>query len=230
MIPDPELNIWEHSAQVRDLYARRAQGSDEMDAAVQAVEILAPLVLPGQTLLDAGCGSGYYYQSFKRRCIDIEYYGLDYSPSLIDIGRRYLPQAGLPPERLMVGAIEDLTGQYDWVICFNTLSWCPDFRRPLDRLASAARHYLLLRTNLGDRTLYRWEIDGYLDSGYNHLKAYWNQYSEIEVTAFLNDLGFDVTPIIDRRTNGAMEPVVGKPYYWKILLAKRREPLWNVDL
>lgn len=222
MIPDPELNIWEHSATVRALYSKRARGEEEMDAAAQAAQILAPYLSPGQTLLDAGCGSGYYYWSFKRRGLKVDYYGLDYSPTLIDIGRRYLPSAGLDPGRLQVGAIEDLNGTYDAVICFNTLSFCPDFRLPLDRLCRAANRYILLRTNLGEKTVYRWEIDGYLDQGYNNLKAYWNMYAEAEVTAFMEDMGFIVSPIVDRRTGGAMELVVGKPYYWKLLFGQRR--------
>ncbi|MFH1140025.1 MAG: class I SAM-dependent methyltransferase [Pseudomonadota bacterium] len=223
MIPNPEFNIWEHSSNVRELYARRARGEEEMDAARQAAEILAPHITPGRTLLDAGCGAAYYYWSFRRRGLDVEYYGLDYSPTLIRIGREFMPQAGLPPERLTCEAIEDLDRVFDLVICFNTLSWSPDFRRPLDRLCAATRRVLLLRDNLGDRTIYRWETDGFLDEGYNHLKAYWNQYSEREVTAFLEERGFEVTPIVDARAKGRLELVVGKPYYWKLLMAERRE-------
>ena len=221
MIPNPEFNIWEHSAIVRELYARRAQGRVEMDAAAQTVEILAPHLEPGMTVLDAGCGSGYYYWSFKRRNLDIEYYGLDYSPSLIDIGRRELASAGLPPERLQAGTIENIHETYDAVICCNTLSWCPDFRQPLERLLSAARKFIVIRTNLGAETVYRYEPDGYLDDGYNHLKAYWNQYSEADMSAFMREMGFEVTPIVDRRTGGKLELVVGKPYFWKFLLGRR---------
>jgi SAM-dependent methyltransferase len=223
MIPNPEYNIWEHSATVRALYAARARGEQEMDASRQAVDILTPFIRPGMTVLDAGCGSGYLYWSFARRGLAVEYHGLDYSPTLIGIGRDILPQAaGLPMERLRIGAIENLSDPHDVVVCLNTLSWCPDFRLTLDRLASAARQYLVIRDNLGPETVVRWEEDGYLDDGYNHLKAYWNQYSERDMTAFLDDMGFDVDPIVDQRTGGAVEMVVGKPYFWKFLLARRR--------
>ncbi|MBU2548866.1 MAG: class I SAM-dependent methyltransferase [Proteobacteria bacterium] len=222
MITNPELNIWEHSATVRELYAARARGEQEMDAAAQAADILAPLLRPGMSLLDAGCGSGYYYWSFLRRGLEIEYYGIDYSPTLIRIGRRFMPLSGLNPERLRAAAIEDIRSRFGAVLCFNTLSWCPDFRLPLERLCRAAEKYILIRTNLHDRTVYRWEIDGYLDEGYNHLKAYWNIYALNEVTRFMEDEGFEVETIVDRRTGGDMELVVGKPYYWKILLGRRR--------
>lgn len=222
MIPDPELNIWEHSATVRGLYTRRARGEEEMDAAAQAVDILEPYLSAGMTLMDAGCGSGYYYWSFKRRGIEIEYYGVDYSPTLIEIGRKHVPASGLDPDRLQTMAIEDIGERYDVVLCFNTLSWCPDFRRPLDRLCQAAKKYILIRTNLGPETIYRWDFDGFLDEGYNHLKAYWNQYSESEMTSFMEEMGFAVQPIVDRRTCGKTEMVVGKPYHWKLLFGQRR--------
>ncbi|MBU1741840.1 MAG: methyltransferase, partial [Proteobacteria bacterium] len=166
-------NIWEHSAVVRDLYARRAGAeAPEMDAHAQAIEILAPNLLPNMSVLDAGCGSGYLFHSFRTRNLEVEYHGLDCSASLIDLGRRFLSGFGLPPERLEVGLIENLRERYDVVVCLNTLSWLPDWRLPLDRLCASTRKVLLIRTNLGPTQKTRWEIDGYLEVGFNHLSAY----------------------------------------------------------
>ena len=53
--------IWEHSTTVRELYRRRCRKEEpEMTAHAQAAEILAGIAGPGETLLDAGCGSGYF--------------------------------------------------------------------------------------------------------------------------------------------------------------------------
>ncbi len=227
MILDPKFNIWEHSAQVRELYTARARGAaEEMTCAAQAAEILAPFFRrhPGATLLDAGCGSGYYYHSFASRGLAVDYHGIDYSPSLIEIGRReMLPRVGLDAQRLRVGAIENLDGEYDVVLCFNTLPWLPDYRQALERMLLSTRHVLLLRTALGEGDEYRWEEDGYLEEGYNHLKAYWNIYSRAGVEAFMESYGFCVTRIADRRTGDGVEGVVGKPFPWRILHAERRE-------
>ncbi len=225
MIPDPGGNIWEHSRNVVELYTRRAEGHEEMDASAQAAEILAPFIRRASRLprlLDAGCGGGYLWHSFQKRGLAVEYHGLDYSPALIAVGRKVLPPLGLPAERLVCGTIEDLHGQtFDLVALLNTLTFCPDFRAPLDRLAGTGASVILIRDNFGPATVIRWEPDGYLDPGYNHLKAYWNQWSTDEAAGFLGEYGYRVTPIRDRRTGGQMELVVGKPYYWSWLLAER---------
>ena len=227
MIPNTEFNIWEHSQNVRQLYARRADGHDEMDTAAQAAEMLTPFINqwnPARSprLLDAGCGSGYLYHSFKKRSLAIDYHGLDYSPVLVEIGQKILPGHGLPADRLICGAIEDLADQaFDLVVLLNTLTFCPDYRQPLDRLAETGARVIIIRDNFGPQTIIRWETDGYLDYGYNHLKAYWNQWNTSEVAAFLSSYGFTVEQREDRRTQGQTELVVDKPYHWSWLVASR---------
>ena len=84
-----KYNIWEHSRTVRELYARRCRGEvEEMTCAAQAAELLAERVQPGDTVLDVGCGSGYFFHSLKNRNVPVDYIGIDGAPSLIDIGRR----------------------------------------------------------------------------------------------------------------------------------------------
>jgi SAM-dependent methyltransferase len=224
--PDPNLNIWEHSAALRELYARRADGlEEEMDASAQAAELLAPFIRAAAApprLLDAGCGSGYLWHSFRRRGLTVEYYGLDYSPGLIEIGRRLMPAHGVPAERLICGRLEDLHGRtFEAAALINTLTFCPDFREPLDRLADSGLKALVIRDNFGEQTQIRWETDGWLDSGWNHLRGYWNQWSRVEVTAFLEERGFTVAPAEDARTRGRPEMVVGKTYNWAWLTAFR---------
>jgi ubiquinone/menaquinone biosynthesis C-methylase UbiE len=72
-----------------------------MTAHVQAMELLAPLAKPGETVLDVGCGAGYFFHSVARSNLGLEYYGIDASASLIAIGKEELPRFGLQADRLL---------------------------------------------------------------------------------------------------------------------------------
>jgi SAM-dependent methyltransferase len=213
--------IWEHSATIRELYLQRARDeAEEMTCAAQAAELLAPLVDPGDSLLDAGCGSGYFFHSLKRRGIPVEYYGIDAAPSLIAIGRRELPVRGLPAERLRVLRIEDLDGAVDHVICMNVLSNIDNYHRPLERLLGMARKSLILRESARDGALYSYIRDDYLDDGVD-LKVHVNAYDAGELHAFIARSGFAVERFRDERSGGAPELVIGHPHWWTFFRATR---------
>lgn len=216
-----EYCIWEHSSTVKELYARRCRlEAEEMTCAAQAVELLAPHVASGDTLLDAGCGSGYFFHSLRGRQIPVEYFGIDAAPSLIEIGRKYLPEYGLSPDNLQAIRIEDLTGQVDHVVCMNVLSNIDNYHRPLERLLKCARKTVILRESCKETAEYAYVRDKYLDDGQD-LKVYVNSYCISELMAFIESYGFGVKCITDRRTLGGSELVIDYPHYWKFFVAER---------
>lgn len=213
--------IWEHSATVKELYTARARGeAEEMTCAAQAAELLAPLVAPGDSLLDAGCGSGYFFHSLKRRSIPVAYHGVDAAPSLVAIGRRELPAHGLPADRLRVLRIDDLDGGVDHVLCMNVLSNLDNYHRPLERLLTMARKSLILRESAKEGALYSYVRDPYLDPGIE-LKVHVNAYDAGELHAFIAAHGFRVERITDRRSGGRPELVIGHPHWWTFFRAVR---------
>ncbi|MDR0356706.1 MAG: class I SAM-dependent methyltransferase [Deltaproteobacteria bacterium] len=227
MIPEPRLNIWEHSLSLRELCRRRALDLEpEMDCAAQGAELLAPLVRQmafAPKLLDVGCGGGHFLHSLKRRGLEVDYYGLDSSPSLIETAQKAFAEQNLDPARLMLGDVSHLCDfSCHLAVMINVLSFNPDFRAPLERLAETGAKALLIRDNFGEGTIIRWETDGFLDPGYNHLKGYWNQWSRKEVGDFLRRRGYKTSFIEDARTKGGLELVVEKPYYWSWLLAEKK--------
>jgi SAM-dependent methyltransferase len=214
-------SIWEHSATIRELYAMRCrQEAEEMDAHAQAVELLAPRVAPGDLVLDAGCGSGYFYHALAKRKIPAEYWGIDASRSLIEIGRAILPAYGLPAERLIEARIEDLAGEADHVVCINVLSNIDNYHRPLERLLLTARKSVILRESLKRGAEYQYVRDQFLDPGVE-LNVHVNHYDLDDVTAFMRSYGFAVEAIMDARTGGEPENVIGYPHYWTFLVADR---------
>jgi len=193
-----------------------------MTCAAQAAEILSRIATDGDTLLDAGCGGGYYYHSFVNRGLRLEYYGLDYTPEMIDLARTEMCcRTGLPADRFVLGAIEDLDGPFDHVVCFNVLTNNPHYALPLERLLKCARKTLVLRESLGEELVVQYTPDRYLDEGKRHMRVYHNTYPLSEVVSLMKEHGFSVSREVDRRTGDDVELVVDIPHYWRILVAQR---------
>jgi SAM-dependent methyltransferase len=215
-------SIWEHSESLRDLYTRRCRLEvEEMTAHAQAAELLEPYVAAGDTLLDAGCGSGYFFHSLRNRSLPVAYHGIDASATLVEIGRRELAPFGLPPERLQTLRIEDLQGEADHVVCVNVLSNVDNYHRPLERLLQTARKTLVLRESLGEQAEYLYVQDRFLDEGVD-LKVYVNTYAVADVLDFVDSYGFDARAVVDRRSGGEPELVIGYPHRWTFVVATRR--------
>lgn len=217
-----KFNIWEHSEIVRDLYARRCRGeAEEMDCHAQAASLLAPNVTPGDTLLDAGCGSGYFYHSLRNRGICAEYHGIDGTQCLIDLGKRYLPQFGLKADNLHTVRIEDLDAQVDHVLCINVLSNMDNYQKPLERLLLAARKTIVIRESCSEIPSYAYVKDRFLDEGVD-LKVYVNTYAITEFVEFIESYGFDVSTVQDVRARDSVEMVIGYPHYWKFFVGIKK--------
>jgi malonyl-CoA O-methyltransferase len=108
------------------------------------------------TLLDLGCGTGYFCPELKRRFPGAQYIGLDLAQGMVDFARARLPEAGL----WLVADAEALplaSNSVDLIFSSLAIQWC---HRPHHLFAELAR---VLRpggrcvfTSLGPDTL--WEL------------------------------------------------------------------------
>lgn len=214
-------SIWDHSTQVRDLYEKRCRKQvEEMTAHRQAALLLQPLVTKNDDLLDVGCGSGYFFHALQKYNIPVNYYGVDASDILVEIGRRWMPEHNLLAKRLLHGRIEDLDGSVDHIVCINVLSNLDNYHRPLERMLKIARKTLIMRESLANIAHYSYVKDKFLDEG-TDLNVYVNTYDQQEILKFIIDHGFNAQLITDEYTGGKPQKVIGHDHYWKFVLAEK---------
>lgn len=217
---DP-YNVVDHSERIFRDYSGRARFERELVSASQCAEVLGPRIMSGMTLLDAGCGMGHLFHSFRTRNIPVEYHGIDLSRKMIEEGQRILPTYGLPAERLQQQNIQYLTDRYDAVVCLNTLEHLPHYHIYLEKLLLAAKKWLYLRASLDEMTILQYLFDRPLDPDVN-LKLYFNTYNLKEVIQFIESYGFRVHRFRDAWNDDQMEyDDVGYTYYRKVLLCER---------
>ncbi len=217
-----ERSVWTHSSRVMDLYTARARGeSDEMTCAAQAAELLSGLVSEGQSVLDVGCGGGWFARSLRDRGLGLDYWGIDATERFVELARTELRRLGVPSDQILHGLIEYVAGAVDHVICMNVLTNIDSWHRPLDSMARLAGSSIILRESFGEASSYSLVADRFLDDGVVQM-VHVNTYSRDEVTVFLQERGFDCRFIMDERTGGRSEDVIGYPHHWEFLLAQRR--------
>jgi ubiquinone/menaquinone biosynthesis C-methylase UbiE len=213
---------WENSSTVKDLYKERCRlEATEMTCHAQAVDILKSHIHVGDSILDVGCGSGYFFHSIASRKIAAEYWGIDSSKSLIEIGRKELSKFQLPSKNLQNIRVEDLDGSFDHIICINVLTYIDNYHKPLERMLKMSQKTVLLRESIKERSEYSYVRDHYLDNNAN-LNVHVNHYGQDELIEFIGRYGYEAEVITDWRTGGNPEMVIDHPHYWKFILAKKR--------
>ena len=223
-IANPLWNPWANDKALLELYQKRCrQLVPEMTCASQAAQILSSKINGNETLLDAGCGAGYYFWSFYNRKIPIEYFGIDYTPEMIELAKQEMcnSKSKLKSTNFILNTIENIEKEYDNIICFNVLTNNPHYALPLERLLKCTKKRLLLRENLDQNLVVRYTHDLYIDKDKTHIKVYHNTYPIDEVEKFIENYGFKVTRILDERSKGNIEMVVDVPHRWQILLAEK---------
>ena len=93
------------------------------------------------TLLEVGCSSGYHAEIFADRGVRVAYRGCDYSPSFIEMARRYYPS--LPFEVADATALPQPSNSIDIVLSGCCLLHIPDYESAIRESARVARRYVV---------------------------------------------------------------------------------------
>lgn len=97
-------------------------------------------IKPGQLILDLGCGLGANLAYMATRFPNSKFIGVDLNPDFVKRGNEILRERKIENSRIIQGDWYNLeeTYQYafDGVVSFQTLSWLPEFREPLQAICN----------------------------------------------------------------------------------------------
>jgi SAM-dependent methyltransferase len=197
------IDPWGKIEKTNQLYRERANKQTvPMTCAQQLVEILRPYVKPKMTVLDVGCGAGYFYHSLSE--LGLDYYGIDPTPEYIEIGKEALPRFGLDPERLQIKGIEEIYGKYDVVVCFNVIQHLPaNLKKYLNILADCTKQFMIIRSSFYDKDKITQEYG--IDNELPGMKFLNVTYPKSMVEMILKEFGFHSEFFSDIYTGGCPE-------------------------
>jgi ubiquinone/menaquinone biosynthesis C-methylase UbiE len=203
--PTTEIRPWENwegNADYLNLMVARAKGrAAEMECAKQMHDILLSRSILPQRVLDVCCSCGHYYHTLRKINPDLEYAGIDISPTYVCKGQEIF--IGNPRVNIAVGDVFQLKFAdrcFDLVICYNTIQNLPHFIQPLKELTRITNRYVLMRMLCSqERRLLREEIEDEVGKEPRSRYEYHNTWSFKDITEGLSRLGnFNVEFIPDR--------------------------------
>lgn len=125
------------------------------DSIVDAIKMSVSSTNSKTSILEIGCSSGYYYEVFAIAGLNIEYTGVDYSPYLIEMARKYYPNS-----RFEVNDAQHLKfsdSSFELVISGCCLLHIPDYEKAIaESVRVASRRVIFHRTPViwGEDTKY----------------------------------------------------------------------------
>ena len=96
---------------------------------------------PGETLLDVGCGTGYFTQRFSREA-GLKVTGMDIAPEMLDLARTKAPEIALVRADAACPPFVDRA--FDHVVAITSLCFVSDEGRVLREMARVARRRVVL--------------------------------------------------------------------------------------
>jgi ubiquinone/menaquinone biosynthesis C-methylase UbiE len=119
---------------------RSGASIDVFDVFINSLRAL-PNLLPGMSLLEIGCSSGFYSEVLEISGLSIEYYGCDYSEAFIDLARRRHPTISFSV--MDATALHYPEQSFDIVVSGCCLLHIPEYRKAVEEAARVARHYVI---------------------------------------------------------------------------------------
>ena len=127
---------------------------------------------PGETLLDVGCGTGYFSRRFSREA-GLMVTGVDIAPDMLDLAHRKAPEIAVA--QADAACLPFVDHAFDHVVAVTSLCFVADEGRALSEMMRVARRRVALGL-LNRRSLLYWQKGGDERGGY--ARARWHSRSE----------------------------------------------------
>ena len=140
LLPAPEQCTLRAKTEVAKSFSHAARDYDSVaslqrDVGNQLLQRLDVLPVTPRSILDLGCGTGYFHPQLAERCVPADYIGLDLAEGMVEYARA----RGAAPGLWLVGDAEALplaTNSVDLVFSSLAIQWCD---RPKHLFAELAR-------------------------------------------------------------------------------------------
>jgi len=146
-------NVWDKDKKYGEYFYKMAVGElPNMFSADAVADLVKRVYKKGATVLDVGCGAGHYLRSLRERVDNnINYTGVDFSPSYIKLAR----QAHKDTAKFFVGSIQNIPfrpKQFDIVMANNVLLHVPPPPvKAFKELLRVSKKHVIVRTVFGER-------------------------------------------------------------------------------
>lgn len=146
-------------------------------------------------IVDFGSGQGANIYYMKQRYPQCKFTGIDINRTLVEKGNDYFAENDLLECSLHVGDIYNLEEKYcrafDGLVSYQTLSWLPDYKEPLEAMIKLEPEWIALSSLFYDGPVScTIEIAGYYDNNSLYKKEFYNIYSLKLVKEYLAERGY----------------------------------------
>lgn len=148
--------------------------------------------LEGKEILDIGCGPGSATHYIAQKYPTSHFTGIDINTELFKLNRG--DDSNI---ELKYGDIFNLDqtfiGKFQGIISLQTLSWLPEYKRPLEQICKLKPEWIAFSSLLYDGKInYTISLDNYErpTAESDHSQVYYNIYSVPKIAELLNEYGY----------------------------------------
>ena len=147
-------------------------------------------------ILDLGSGQGANIHYMNSRYPNCTYKGIDINEVLVEKGNQFFADQGVENCHLEVGDIYNLNnkymGEFDGIISLQTLSWLPEYKKPLKAICDLSPRWLALSSLFFEGMVASTtDVHLYDESGAIYKESFYNVYSLPIVKAFLSENNYE---------------------------------------